>query len=95
MGNDMCYPVGGYGSSAHCTKDGLVTNVALYTAHDCSIAEYSGSGIGDGVSCITLASRFNSGQSFAVVVDCSAPGPQPGQARLSVASASAAAAAAS
>jgi hypothetical protein len=68
-----------YGASVQCTADGQVTQAALFSDYDCSIVAFSGSGVGDGVSCIRLSSRNDPGVYFSTVVNCAAPGPEPGQ----------------
>jgi hypothetical protein len=82
LGNGDCYRVEQYGARVQCTPDGRVTQAALFTDYDCGYALFSGSGIGDGVSCIRMSSRSTPGVYFSAVVDCSAPGPKPGQCGL-------------
>lgn len=68
----VCFPVGRYGAKAVCDADGRVTLAALYETPSCDIIFISGSGMGDGRSCIVL--RGSSSVVWSTKVDCSAPG---------------------
>lgn len=78
LGSGQCVKVGQYGASVQCTADGQVTQAALFSDYDCSIVVFSGRGVGDGVSCIRMSSRNDPGIYFSTIVNCAAPGPEPG-----------------
>jgi hypothetical protein len=78
LDSGQCVKVGQYGASVRCAADGQVTQAALYSDHDCSIVYFSGSGAGDGMSCIRLSSRSEPGFYFSTIVNCAAPGAEPG-----------------
>jgi len=77
LGSGQCFQVGQYGARVVCTDDGRVTQAALFSDHGCSIVAFSGSGVGDGISCIRMSSRNDPGFYFSTVVNCAAPGPKP------------------
>lgn len=68
-----CFAVGSYGARITCTADGRVTQAALYESTACDIVFISGSGVGNGQSCITISSPRTT-VVWGTVVDCSAPG---------------------
>ena len=81
LDSGQCVKVGQYGASVRCTADGQVTQAALFNDYSCSIVAFSGSGIGDGISCIRMSSRNDPGFYFSTVVNCAAPGAEQGKPR--------------
>jgi len=55
---------------------GGTATAALYIGNGCQVLAARGSGVGDGVTCISLPSVDQSG-TFSAYIDCSAPGPDP------------------
>jgi hypothetical protein len=74
--NDKCYSYSNaYDARVQCDPNGMVTKAAFYAAGTgCTIVEKSGSGRGDGVTCIALR---GTGGDVGVRIDCSAPGADP------------------